>query len=289
MRLPPIASGNVTGEQLRTVLTQLLTDVLAALDVRNDASDFATALYQDENGKVVVGADARLTGRPSSSLPTVLEKVGDNGRASTQTFLPQVQTGGVSSRQDAGPVTAEATVSDAEITIAAHTLQYGDRLVSYNAGSITGLDPDTNYYVTADDGNYEGGAVSYTATTNGQSITASNSRYFVGAVRTTVALTVANVSTATTANPITFTTSAAHGWNTGNTVTFAGLPGDFSALNGNTYTITRTGAATFTVPVDGSAFAAFTSGGTVTRIETTAISGQGSASGWVDQAFLGQF
>lgn len=262
-------------------------ELLAALDLRNSRSDFASGLYQDDDGKLVVGADARLTGRDSSSLPTILSKVADNGRASTQTFLPQVQTGGVSSRQDIGPVTAEATSLTAEIAIAAHTMQYGDRLVSYNAGSISGLDPDTSYYVYTDDPDYLGGAVSYLATTNGQLITANNGRYFVGAVRTTVALTVATIQAATTANPIQFTTTAAHGWNTGNEVSFADLPGDFSALTAGTYLITRTGASTFTVNVDGSGFGAYTSGGTATRVTQTAIAGQGGASGWIDMAFLG--
>jgi len=288
--LPPIPDGPISGSALRSILTEWQIRVLAALDVRNDGNDFAGGLYQDAGGKVVVGADARLSGRPSSSLPTVLEKVGDNGRASTQTFLPQVQTGGVSSRQDAGPVTAEATSLTAEITIAAHTLQYGDRLVAYNAGSITGLNPDENYYVYADDPEYAGGAVSYTATTNGQLVTANNGRYFVGAVRTTVALATATITGATSASPIQFTTSAPHGWNTGNTVYFAGLPGDFAALNGaGTYAITRTGASTFTVAVNGGGFGAYTSGGTVTRESQTAISGAGGASGWIDMAFLGQF
>lgn len=285
---PRLGSGPITGDVFDAWWDAVQRELLARLDLRSDRNDFAAGLYQDTNGKVVLGADARLTGRASSSLPTVLGKVGDNGRASTQTFLPQVQTGGVSSRQDAGPVTAEATVSTAEITIAAHTLQYGDRLVAYNSGSITGLDPNENYFVYADDAEYAGGAVSYSATTNGQLVTASNGRYFVGAVRTTVALTTANISAATSASPIAFTTSAAHGWNTGNTVTFAGLPGGFAALNGSTYTITKTGASTFTVPVDGSGFSAYTSGGTVTRTSQTAISGQGGAAGWIDQAFLGQ-
>lgn len=288
--LPPIPDGPISGSALRSILTEWQTRVLAALDVRNDANDFAGAMYQDANGKVVLGADARLTGRPSSSLPTVLTRVGDNGRASTQTFLPQVQTGGVSSRQDSGPVSAEATSLEAEITIDAHTLQYGDRLVSYNAGSITGLSPDTNYYVYADDPEYAGGAVSYTATSNGQLVTANNGRYFVGAVRTTVALSTATISGATSANPVQFTTSAPHGWNTGNTVLLSGLPGSFgTTFNAGVWTITRTGASTFTIAVDGSAYGAYTSGGTAQRQSSTAISGSGGASGWVDMAFLTQF
>lgn len=241
--------------------------------------------------RVVMDTLTTIASRSGTDLDTLLSYLTDTGRANSQTFLPQVQTGGVSSRQDAGPVTAEADSLTAEISIAAHTLQYGDRVVAYNAGTIAGLDPDTSYYVYTDDPDYVGGAVSYSATTNGQIITANNGRYFVGAVRTTVALSVANITAATTANPVQFTTSAPHGWNTGNTVTFSGLPGDFgAALNGTgTFTITRTGASSFTVPVNGSGFSAFTSGGTASRQTVTAISGQGGASGWIDMAFLGQF
>lgn len=287
---PRLAPGVVTGEALNAWWDSVQRELLSHLDVRNDRSDFAGGMYQDDTGKLVIGADAGLTGRPSSSLPTVLEKVGDNGRASTQTFLPQVQTGGVSSRQDVGPVTAEATSLEAEISIAAHTLQYGDRVVAYNAGTISGLDPDESYYVYADDPDYEGGAVSYSATTNGQLITASNGRYFVGAVRTTVALTTANITGATSANPIELTTSAPHGWNTGNEVDFDGLPGNFgTALNSGTFRIIRTGASTFTVDVNGTGFTAYSSGGTATRVTQTAIAGQGGASGWIDMSFLGYF
>lgn len=291
-RLPPIPSGNVTGEALASILTEWQTRVLAALDVRNDANDFAEGLYQEDTGKLVIGADARLTGRTSSSLPTVLARVGDNGRASTQQFLPQVSAGNVLSMQDTGPVTAEATAGpgNAEITIASHSIQYGFGAVTYNAGTIAGLDPDTNYYVYADDPEYAGGAVTYLATTNRQTVTASNGRYFVGAVRTTVALTVANISAATSTNPVQFTTSAAHGWNTGNTVDFASLPGNFgTAFNTGTFSITVNGASTFTVAIDGSAFAAYTSGGTVTRTTVSNIGGNGGGGGWVDNAFLVQF
>lgn len=291
-RLPPIPSGNVTGEALTQILTQWQTLILAAQDVRNDSNDFASAMYQDDAGKVVLGADARLTGRTSSSLPTVLARVGDNGRASTQQFLPQVSAGNVLSMQDTGPVTAEATAGpgNAEITIAAHSIQYGFGAVSYNAGTISGLNPDTNYYVYADDPEYAGGAVTYLATTNRQTVTASNGRYFVGAVRTTVALTTANIAAATSTNPVQFTTSAAHGWNTGNTVDFASLPGNFgTAFNTGTFTITVNGATTFTVAIDGSAFAAYTSGGTVTRSSVSSVGGNGGGGGWVQDAFLVQF
>jgi hypothetical protein len=290
--LPPSpASGAVTWDALRPYLATVAREMLAPMDVRSDINDFAGGLYQAGDGRLIVGADAGLAGRPSSSLPTVLARVGDSGRASTPLFFPITQTGGLTSSQDVGPVSAESTALEAEISIASFTVQHFDRLVSYNSGTISGLSPNQNYRVYCEDENYLGGAVSYLATTNPQIPTAGPNRVFVGAVRTTVALTVATISSASSANPISFGTTAPHGWNTGNTVTFAGLPGNFgSALNGTgVYTITRTGASSFTVPVDGSAFAAYTSGGTVTRQTSTAISGQGGPSGWVDMAFLAQF
>lgn len=77
--------------------------------------------------------------------------------------------------------------------------------------------------------------------------------------------TTTNISAATSANPIAFTTSTAHGASTGNSITFAGLPGDFGTnLNGNTYTVTKVSDTQFTIAVDGSAYAAYTSGGTAT-------------------------
>lgn len=288
--LPPIPDGVVSGAALRSILTDWQTRVLAALDVRNDQNDFAGGLYQAGDGRLIVGADAGLAGRPSSSLPTVLDNVGDDGQASSPDLLPLTQTGGLTSTQDAGPVTAEADSLAAEITIAAHTVQHWDgRLVAYNSGSISGLLPNTDYFVYYDDLLRAGGAVTYSATTNRQILTAVKGRAFAGAVRTTVALTVATITGATSANPIVFTASAPTGWNTGNTVLLAGLPGSFAVLNGTVQTITRTGASTFSVPYDGSAFPAYTSGGTATRESRTAISGAGGPSGWVDMAFLSQF
>lgn len=242
-------------------------------------------------GRVVMAAATTIASRTGTDLDTVLGYLTDAGLVSSQRALPQVQTGNVSSTQDIGPVSAEATVVDADISIASFTAQYGFGQVAYNSGDISGVDSEENLFIYCDDPNYLGGAVSYSATTDRQQLTAEDGRVFVGAVRTTVALSAANITAATTANPIAFTTSAAHGWNTGNTVTFTGLPGGFgTALNGTgVYTITRTGASTFTVAVDGSAFAAYTTGGVASRQDATAISGQGGPSGWIDQAFQIQF
>ena len=75
---------------------------------------------------------------------------------------------------------------------------------------------------------------------------------------------VKTITAASSTNPIQFT-SASHGLSNGNFVTFTELPGNFSALNGNNYPVTVTGANTFTVAVDGAAFAAYTSGGKALR------------------------
>ena len=89
-----------------------------------------------------------------------------------------------------------------------------------------------------------------------------------------------NVSDATEANPIEVTTSANHGLVTGQTVTFLALPGDFGTnLNGNNYVITKTADNKFTIPVDGSLYTAYTSGGTLIGATTVAIIPASAAAG----------
>src|SRR6186713_1354086 len=80
-------------------------------------------------------------------------------------FLPTVNWGNVSSVQSADPISATANVGTADITIAAHTLHtdFGD--IAYNPGAITGLALGTRYYIYVDDPDYEGGAVTYIAST----------------------------------------------------------------------------------------------------------------------------
>lgn len=243
---------------------------------------------QYDGQRAVLNALTTIASRTGTDLDTLASWLTDDGKAQDQRFLPQVSAGNVLSKQDTGPVTAIADSLSAQIDVASHTVQYGFGQVVYNSGSITGLTPNTNYYVYADDPNYTGGAVTYYASTNGQNVTANNGRYFVGAIRTTIAQITVNVIAATAANPISIQVSTAHGWNTGNTVDFASMPGDFgAALNSPTFTITVTGADTFTIPVDGTAFAAYTSGGTVTRLGTTGIGGNGGGGGWIDGSFDG--
>jgi len=73
----------------------------------------------------------------------------------------------------------------------------------------------------------------------------------------------ATVSAVTQANPGQVTTSAAHGFETGDSISFTGV-GGMTELNGNSYTITVVNTTTFTIGADTTAFTAFTSGGTAT-------------------------
>src|SRR5690606_13036501 len=69
--------------------------------------------------------------------------------------------------------------------ISAHSRVYGNgTIVSVNAGTISGLDHDTYYYIYYDDPTRTGGAVSYQATTIEANAAQINDRHLVGAVRT---------------------------------------------------------------------------------------------------------
>lgn len=67
-----------------------------------------------------------------------------------------------------------------------------------------------------------------------------------------------SVSGATSASPIEIT-STAHGLVTGDSVYLSTFTGDWSALNGARYAVTKTGNDTFTIAVDGSGYAAYSS------------------------------
>jgi hypothetical protein len=51
-------------------------------------------------------------------------------------------------------------------------------------------------------------------------------------------------------------------------VNASGFTGGFTPLNGNQYVVTVLSGTTLTIPVDGSAYAAWVSGGTLTRVST---------------------
>lgn len=74
----------------------------------------------------------------------------------------------------------------------------------------------------------------------------------------------AAITGATSASPIVFTCSSTANWNSGASLTLTGLPGDFgSNLNNTSQIITVIDGTHFSVAVNGSGYAAYTSGGQV--------------------------
>jgi hypothetical protein len=236
--------------------------------------------------RAVIAEAATIAEREGTSFGEVLARITDDGRAEDQRFLPQVSAGNVLSLQDVNPLVASADASDATISVAAHTLQYGFGTLTFNAGNILGLSPATNYFVYADDPTYAGGAVTYLATTVRQNITADNGRYFVGAILTSISANSAAIIGATSASPIEFTTGTDHGWTSGDIVSLTALPGDHGTnLNGNDYSIVVTGPDTFTISVNGAAYVAYTTGGLATRVSSDTSGGAGGGGGWVDNQY----
>lgn len=73
------------------------------------------------------------------------------------------------------------------------------------------------------------------------------------------------ITTSSVANPSVITTSAAHGWASGDVVSIQGHAGSTPTIN-STYTITVTGTTTFTIPVNVTVGG---TGGTVKRISSS--------------------
>jgi hypothetical protein len=253
-KIPLRGEGNVTWDDLRG----LMREVLAKQDPRYPRNDFASAFV--------------YTGGVGT--------IGDAAKMTTQRPLPIVNAGNRLSAQTTNPLSSTGTVSTAQIVIASHVVQYGFGTVSYNSGTITGLTPLTLYYVYASDPDYEGGAVTYAAATNAATVVSSNDYYYVGTITTANSTPSGTVTAATSANPIVITITN-HGFSSGNSVIASTFTGDFVALNGNTYTATVLTANTFSIPVDGSAYAAWASGGLFTRVSApTGGAGLGGGWGW---------
>lgn len=72
------------------------------------------------------------------------------------------------------------------MTIAPHTRYILGRAVTYNGGTISGLNPSTRYHIYADDPDELGGSVGYLATTDSSIISGENRIYF-GPVTTAAA------------------------------------------------------------------------------------------------------
>lgn len=277
--LPRVGQGVVTWPALQQWMQTVLREIAARQDARNPNSDFAGGILANVDGTVTVGTDAYPSGR-TANVPTLVNLIDDDGRAQDQTFIWPVTTANRNSVQSVSDV-LEATTDDldSEIAINAHSVKFDFGVVAYGSGTITGLDPETVYYVYADDPDYAGGAVSYFATSNPDNLI-EKGRYYVGYVATPVTGTTGNVTGATSAHPIVITTDDDHGWSSGDEVTFASMPGDFAVLNTHTYTITVVDADEFSIAVDGSAFGAYSGpAGTATRESATYQSGGGAGAG----------
>jgi hypothetical protein len=240
-------------------------ELLSKFDARNPQSAFADGLLANTDGSVTLG-DAYPVGR-TATIAALTTRITNAGRAADQRFLPMVNAGNRLSAQNISPLSSTGSATTAQIAIAAHTVQYGFGTVSYGSGTITGLTPLTSYYVYASDPEYLGGAVAYTATTTATTVVSNDGYYFVGGITTANSTPTGNVTAATNALPCSVTV-VAHPFTTGQSVSFSGV-GGMTQLNGNTYTITKTGADTFTLDgIDASAFGVYTSGGTATRVST---------------------
>lgn len=106
------------------------------------------------------------------------------GRLTSDKIMPPALLSNMGSVQTTLPVTATDAGASATANVAAHTLSRESGDVSYNAGSVSGLAYDTRYWIYADDTNYGGGAVTYSATTSKSDIVGNIGRYFVSEVRT---------------------------------------------------------------------------------------------------------
>jgi hypothetical protein len=256
---------------------------------QRDWEKFARALNENikyTGSQMVVDALTTISERTGTDLETLLGYITDEGKAEDQRFLPQVSAGNVLSLQDVDPLVASSDATTATISIAAHTNRYGAFLVSFNSGTIVGLVPETTYYVYASDPDYEGGAVTYLATTNRQNVTADNGRYFVGAILTAISANTAAITGATSANPIVFTTGTTHGWFSGNDVTLTALPGDFGTnLNGTDQEITVIDPTHFSIAVDGSLYVPYTTGGLASRVSFDTSGGAGAGGGWIENSY----
>lgn len=133
---------------------------------------------QDETQLNLAGRDDGVT------LPILMTHIGNAGRASSQRLLPMVNSNNKLSTQSVQPLTATDAGADASIAIASHSVQFGFGTVAYNSGTITGLAFSTLYYVYTDDPTYAGGAVTYLATTNANTVTSNDGYYYVGKVTT---------------------------------------------------------------------------------------------------------
>jgi hypothetical protein len=118
-------------------------------------------------------------------IEDVLGLIGDGGRMDDARFLLTALLANLGSIQiSTGVLTAVDAGSTSRIDVAAHSVRFPGGDVAYNAGSISGLLFDTDYYIIAEDAGFDGGTVTYQAFQLRQEIVADRDWYYVGSIRT---------------------------------------------------------------------------------------------------------
>ena len=243
--------------------------------------------YTNELAKFVLRVARLGDGSMQTSVGGTISGLGEMpGTVPTERSTVMSMVGNNASFQTASPLTSVDAGSSATINVASHLLVTPSGNIAYNSGAITGLLYGTNYYVYAEDPTYAGGAVTYLASTTPATVIGGVGRYYVSSITTSVRDLSASISGIAKGVTTTITTSLAHGLTTGNTVTIDnivddGPNGDLeTALNGNDFVVTVTGATTFTIPEDTSALTnVYVSGGTANFTAPTTSGNQGGSWG----------
>lgn len=122
----------------------------------------------------VSGRPAELTDGTVVDTRNRASRLRTNGRAQGN-LLPTGNNSGVTSGLTTTPISGLTSTS---VTIAPHTRYILGRAVTYNGGTISGLNPSTRYHIYADDPDELGGSVGYLATTDFSIISGENRIYF---------------------------------------------------------------------------------------------------------------
>lgn len=135
-----------------------------------------------EFGALQTALDALAAANAAQSTADTANTTATTAKRNDKISASWTSPGSVLSAADAG--------SDATITIAAHTRNYGDGTsVSVSGATKTGKAYSTAYYVYYDDATQAGGAVSYQVTTSATTAAPNKAtgRHFVGKVTTPAA------------------------------------------------------------------------------------------------------
>lgn len=168
-RLPPTQP---SWEQMQ-IWWQQVVEAVEGQEANQDA--LLAQILAAEAAAAAAAADAAAAQSTANTAQSTADTAKKNDKISASWTSP----GSVLTASDAG--------SNATITIAAHTRNYGDgTTVSVNGGSLTGKAYSTTYYIYYDQSSMAGGSVSYVATTSPTTAAPNkaNGRHTVGKVTT---------------------------------------------------------------------------------------------------------